>query len=150
VFHDDLNDLQDCVIGNKHPTLTLSLPAAALVGAGITLTGSLASYSGAGARFVPLPIIEAKRITGVRVFVQDSATGPTKLQATLSRLDMIGGATSVASSAASSGAGTNQTLAIAATETATAGHSYVLSLGFSTGSALVNFYGVEVDYDKLV
>lgn len=143
----------------KHGTRTLSIPVTDLVADTTTAVVYNISTS-QGLRGNPDPIGRAlcgirllvgQRITAIRVFIRDNVTGPTKLQATFNSVDAVTGTLSaaIATSALSSGAGTNQTLSMTGlTTTVAASTGYYVLVQTTTGTASDFIFGVEVDYDQ--
>lgn len=135
----------------KHGAMTLSIQGSAFqCGSGQTFT-----YANQGIVFnantatspINLPI--GARITAVRMYVIDSATGPTKLKSDLWSLTSSGTATNLGTSSTSAGSGANQTLTISSLTTTVASLTgYAVVASVTTGSANVEIYLVEVDYDR--
>lgn len=141
----------------RHGTITQQFPATAFIP---ELSATAMSYNGgaflnrAGGTgaitvFAPLVFDIGKRILAIRVFVSDSVTGPTKLQASFVSAAGAGGAlTVVASSALSAGSGANQTLTIGSmTTVVAASNSYFLKVITTTGTDTNGVFMAEVDYD---
>jgi hypothetical protein len=138
----------------KHGTYTLQISAASFAGNGYVATpfsSSSGTMGGTGAGFdvfASIPLPDGRRIRAIRVFAQDNITGPTKVTANFRSYVGAGAVTDIASSAASSGAGTLQTLTIGSlTTTIVSGSIYVVRLTTTSGSSSVAIQGAEVDYD---
>ncbi len=153
-----LNTLQDMVIGNKHPTLTIPIPGDAFkqrnTGSTVTLSvGSTLLSNGASAcdTIAGLILPVGKRIIAVRFYVQDNVTGATKWTVGFSRSTLYDAALTNLGSVISAGTGANQTLtpAIAPIITVGVGVRYMLSAVMTTGTAACKLYGAEVDIDAL-
>jgi len=141
----------------KHGTYTLQLhgsifqPTAGTPAYGAFVGTSGISASGAALNAVaPIPLRDSERITAVRFFVADSATGPTKVQGSIGNVvGSTGVPTNTNSTSVSAGTGANQTLQITGlTITATAGTAYLLQIATTTGTNFSACYMVEIDYDK--
>lgn len=90
-----------------------------------------------------------KRILEIRVFIQDSATGPTTYNFTFDSLTSTGTHTTIGTSNTSSGSGGNQTLTLSSlTTTMAASTSYSVSIVNVAGSGASKIYGAEVNYDE--
>jgi hypothetical protein len=118
----DLDDVQDCIVDNKHGTLTLKIPGNCITPIGPSnapTEGSITSFAGAIssgttlAGDVPIVLPVGKRITAIRVKIRDNVTGPTVSSARLFRGNDAGGSTGIGGGPTlSSGAGTVQTLTL--------------------------------------
>ena len=107
------------------------------------MSGASASAS------MPIALPVGARIIAVRVFIQDSGVGPTKLTASLRSLTSAGTATTIASSSESSGGATNQTLTVSPAATSIASSTgYSVGIVTTTGSDATIVWGCEVDYDQ--
>lgn len=136
----------------KHGTMTLAIPASAFQFTGSAIpTGYLVdgtSVRANTANFVaPIGLAAGKRITAIRAFVKDSATGPTTLH-----FDFVGGTAGsgalIGSSPTTTGAGTLQTIQLTGLTTViAAGNNYAVQVSTVAGSAVGIIYGAEVDYD---
>lgn len=135
-----------------HGTKTLVLGASDFAGTSATPsygTGELIGPALNAFCSIPLPI--GKRITAVRVFIQDNTTGPTKQRAQFQQMQNGGIVGSPVTSSISAGSGANQTLTVSGlTATVTSTESPTIQVQTTTGSANVIIYGAEVDYDELV
>lgn len=135
----------------KHGTRTLSISTYAFWSASTiarTSSGISANpiLSNTGFAIV-LPV--NKRILAIRMFIQDSATGPTTYNFTFDSLTSAGVHTTIGTSNTSTGAGTDQTLTLTGlTTTITAGSSYSVSVVNVAGSGTSKLYSAEVDYDE--
>lgn len=142
----DLNAL----IAGGHNTLTLIIP---LIGPTMGAVAPASSLVLANPNFLVVPFLlpVGKRVTAVRAQCIDSAVGPTKLQVALYDMTNGGGASAPgALSAASSGAGAQQTIAkTGLTTTILAGHTYGVYVARSTGTANCTVNGIEIDFDQL-
>lgn len=150
-----LNKLQDMIVGRKHPTLTLHIPALAA-----RTATALPSINNQGASavtaatvmdfYVPVQIPEGCRITAVRASITDNATGVTKVSMQL--FDAPGNntnATQIGATIQSTGAGATQTLILPALTTVVpSGHTYFVHLTSSAAND-TRLHHVEVDYDRL-
>lgn len=126
----------------KHGTRTLQVP--------IRYDGTNVWNDGitVDATVIGISLRNGDRIVAVRARIQDSVTGPTKMTIVLQSV-VEGVASTVATSAQSSGAGTKQTIAITGlTSTIASGTNYQLKFLRSTGAANVATYWIEVDYDR--
>jgi hypothetical protein len=139
----------------KHGTRTLQIPAAALNPAGgvtITLnTGSVTfGITTNPAAYAPITLADGCRVTAIRVYIQDNATGPSTLTATFYSVGTTGTVTNIASSSASAGSGANQTLTIGSlTTTLAASTSYGIKIVETSGTgSTCTVYMAEVDYDR--
>lgn len=142
---------------DKHGTRTISIPASSFVpeaGSAATYSyspGSDAAYSqnAPNARAsVSIPV--GSRVTAIRVYAKDSVTGPTKVQAVFQTEVPGTGKSNIASSSASSGGGTAQTLSITSlTSVVTTGEFLSIQVITTTGASGCLIYGAEVDYDNL-
>lgn len=136
----------------KHGTKTMSVPFSEAVGSTIAVydvSNGAQTSAGSVGIFLAIRLDVGKRITAVRAFVVDNATGTTKLQASLvSNVAATGTGTIIASSALSSGAGARQTLSVTGlTTTIVTGTTYSVFIQNSGGTAVIAVYGAEVDYD---
>ncbi|MBA2718942.1 MAG: hypothetical protein H0U52_06845 [Chloroflexi bacterium] len=148
----DLNDIQDNIIAAKHGTLTMSI-GGALCQPTNPAVGT-PTYNGlTGFQQTPLNAIApvclplGRRITAVRFFVKDNATGPTKLQGSLVKLDHIAGPTTIAGTGLSAGTGVAQQLNLVAAETLAIGSSYFLLIATTLGAAIGSINAIEIDFD---
>jgi len=152
-----VNEIQDVIVGNNHGTLTLTFGGPAFVAVAATgLDYSFGDVRGSGATFelrAALPVIVGKRITAVRVHVNDNATGPTKLAAAVVSMQgtpMVANTVAVGTPNPTAGTGADQIITVGPlTTTVAAGTAYNLKVQTTTGSALVVVKVVEVDYDDL-
>lgn len=136
-------------------TRTLQLAAATMVGLlGTTITfpaGTLIAQmtGGTAAMGTAIPLEVGKRILAIRIFIADSATGPTKVNAAFSDTTLnLGTAVDIVVGAASAGTGAQQTLALNGLSTiVTAGHAYTAWIKTTSGAAAVTVNGIEIDYD---
>ena len=95
---------------------------------------------------ISLPI--GHRIRAIRVFIQDSVTGPTTYNFTLDSITSAGTHTTIGTSNTSAGSGANQTLTLSGlTTTITTLTSYSVSIVNVAGAASSKIYGAEVDWD---
>jgi hypothetical protein len=135
----------------KHGTRTRSIAGAAFV----ENSGATTIYDPGGElRATPtnahasIGLDVGKRILAIRVFIKDSATGPTKLTAALFTASSSGVDTSIAS-VQSAGSGADQTLALnGLTTTISAGTGYSISVTTTLGGAQTTIYFAEIDYDN--
>lgn len=149
ILSNDLNAIQDCIIGGKVGNQILSISGAAFAAStgGPSWSATLGLAASPVNAVAAIPLGVGCRITAVRVFVKDNAVGPTKMQATLSNSDHLGGGGVIASSALSAGTGANQTLTITPVAfTMLAGIFYFVGIVTPTGAAVENIYGAEVDF----
>lgn len=87
------------------------------------------------------------KLTGARVRVRDSATGPTQLNAAIFPSTDGNQGPSIATSATSNGSGLPQTLSLSGLATTiTPLTTYSIYVSMTTGSALVSVVGIDVDY----
>ena len=135
---------------------TLTLPFSAFVPDGDTRTfaysASNGALNGAGTTmgfYAPILLPIGKRITAIRVYIKDSATGPTKLQATLTSIGVTNGSgATAATSSVSAGDGSEQTLQMTSlTQLVVSNKSYSLAVNTTTGTASCNVHMAEIDYD---
>lgn len=137
----------------KHGTYTLQIAGAGFV---MSPTDTGGSYIGSGQAtgtplnaFTSITLAQGKRILAIRVFIQDGAGAPTKLQASFRTISSTGTATTVASSSVSAGSGSNQTLTISGLSTTVAASTgYAIHVLTTTGTDLVRLWMAEVDYDN--
>jgi hypothetical protein len=123
------------------PVQTLQIPA------GFALNAATWNGSAADGQTYPVQLNNGDRIVAVRARIQDNATGPTKLTVSLKSV-VDGVVTNIATSAQSSGAGTNQTIPIGSlTSLLSSGTNYELVLNKATGAGACIVYWLEVDYD---
>ncbi len=154
----DLNDFQDQIIGLNTRvtrvegllTLTIVVPiiAPTVSIAPLTVLNAQVSGTGSGSHilYVTLPTIRGWTIAAVRVRVQDSATGPTKLECkVLSTTDGAQSFAAVTTSSPSAGTGAEQTITAAPNVAAAAATQYWVSVETNTGSASCNVYRLELD-----
>lgn len=137
----------------KHGTRTLQIPGWSFVASATDATAAY-SFSNGSSTGAPLScgasiaLRQGDRILAIRVYSQDSASGPTKIQATFLSATSAGAGTAVATSAVSAGSGANQTLSITSLTTTVATlNSYSIKILTTTGTALCTVYMAEVDYD---
>jgi hypothetical protein len=135
----------------KHGTKTLSIPGSAFqAGSGVAFSygSSGLIWNGADAT-APIVLPVGARILAVRLYIIDSATGPTKLRNDFNSLTSTGSGVGIASSSVSSGAGTQQTLTNSGLTTVVASTtSYFIVATRTTGAASVEVFMAEVDYDQ--
>ena len=142
---------QDCIIGGKHGSQTLIIPIyGPTTSAGGSPGSTHVNISGTTVCLqvgIPLPV--GARILGCRASITDNATGPTKLEMLLVKSGTgSGAAVTIATSAASAGNGSDQTLSITGqTEIVATGKEYWCWIHFQTGSASSFIHNVEVDFD---
>lgn len=158
ILSNDLNALQDCIIGRKHGAITVAIHGTRLhavtgsnqtnqqrTSAGVSQTGGTLPGWCVG---VELPI--GTRILAVRAYFRDSATGTTTLNVALKKyVAVTPTATTVATSANSLGNGTYQAATTGAvSETLVAGTNYEIEVnpgGGGTGSCTVHFIEIDID-----
>jgi len=138
----------------KHGTQTMSVPlvipgaAASAPTAILTMTSTNVH---AFATIIGLPI--GKRILTTRAIIQDSATGPTKVQVGLRTANATtfaggGGTTLTNLGTASAGNGSIQTITSTAINVVTvSGQQYEVAVEYNTGTANVIVGFLEVDFD---
>jgi hypothetical protein len=99
---------------------------------------------------VPISLPVGCRILAVRAVILDNSTGPTTLRCRLRSEVLTVGYSTIASSSASLGNATVQTLTISGLTTViTTGNTYQVAIDNNgVGSATCQIYGVEVDYDR--
>jgi len=134
----------------KHGTRTLVISTYDFVTSGGTrvLGGALTGNPLLTGYACGILLASGKRILAVRLFIQDSATGPTTYSFSVASVTSVGTATTIATSAASSGAGTNQTLQVTGlTTTVVAGTNYSIFITNIAGNGSSKLYGAEVDFD---
>lgn len=137
------------VFGNitEHGKRTINLPIrfehSTTASSGTTLSGS------GDKLLVGIPLNLGDRILGARARIQDSATGPTKLQMELETFTVFTGlSNTIATSAASSGTGSVQTITLSGlTTTIVTQTSYFIMIRFNTGTSNSIIGNIEVDYD---
>lgn len=157
VSHNLINEIQDNIIGNNHGLLTLTFGGPAFVAVSATgLDYSFGDIRGSGASFeirATLPMIVGRRITAVRIHVNDNATGPTKLAASLLSIQGTPTLTNTVANGTpnpTAGTGADQIITIGPlTTTVAAVTAYNLKVQTTTGSAAVVVKVVEVDYDNI-
>lgn len=113
--------------------------------------GGLSTTAGASMdAMATISLNVGERLLAVRVFISDSATGPTKLQFILaSRPVSTGAPTTIASSAVSAGTGAAQTLQVTGLTTVLAASTlYTVEVVATTGTAIVFIQAMEIDYDR--
>lgn len=163
----DLNDMQDCIIGKKHGTRTMILPAASgipvdasAVLAGwnfVRSVGGSANYwnspaSGESVIF-PIPLDIGCRILAVRARIQDTTGSHTvsmKLHKNvISGSDLNTGSSQVGATQTSAGNGNVQTLTLSGlTETIATLVNYCVHLVSDDGTTTTHkVAAVEIDYD---
>lgn len=140
----------------KHGTQTIQIPANAFqvtsgssyrIGAGGAFEGSNAGGTALSAS-APILLEQGRRITAIRAYISDSASGPTKLVLSFQRESSTGTQTNLGSTSASAGTGANQTLTLSGLTTTVATlNSYIVSITTSTGTASCQVFMAEVDYD---
>lgn len=139
----------------EHGTKTLSMHGS-VFSAGTTsgttnynTSQGLAFTLGAGQQcLAPVILPVGARILAVRTFIRDNSATPTKITASLSSLTNAAVLTTIASSAQSTGANTNQTLTITPAATAIASNTgYAIALTVNNGDTCL-VYAAEVDYDQ--
>lgn len=90
-----------------------------------------------------------QRIRAIRIFIQDSVTGPTTYNFTLDSLTSTGTHTTIGTSNTSAGSGANQTLTLSGLTTVIAAStSYSVSIVNVAGAGSSKVYGAEIDYDQ--
>lgn len=146
----DLNAIEDALSGGKHGLKTKTIAGAAFAMASGT---TYAQTTGGELQGTPLNaqaslgLNVGDRVLAVRLFMKDSATGPTTVRLTLVSTTAAGVQTSIAN-VTSSGAGTDQTLALTAlTTTIAASNGYNLNLATILGAAQSTVRFAEIDYD---
>ena len=136
----------------RHGTRTIGVPivpAQVSVSPLIQLKATVSGTgSGSNVLYAPFALEAGKRITAIRARVQDSTTGPTKVQVQL--FSMSNGSetfTTLATSSPSAGDGTEQDIqATGLAINVAAGTRYFLAVFTQTGSAACSVFGAEVDY----
>lgn len=140
----------------KYGTLVLSIPGWSFQNdtgsAGNIYSSTLGCvFSGPGASasvFAGISLPVGARVTAVRAFIKDNATGSTTVTAAFLSLTSGAVATTIASSSASAGSGANQTLTISPSATTLASSTgYAVRLTASAANNC-NVYCCEVDYDQ--
>lgn len=135
----------------KHGTRTASITFSSFVSNNGTAdyTNSKLNFT-AGPYSVAVPLRTTKRISAIRVTISDSVTGPTKLLVDFFSKTGGGGIGAViASSVASAGDGSLQTLSITGLATTiTAGTYYWIQVRATTGGAACAVWYAEIDYDR--
>lgn len=130
----------------KHGTKTLVMSYASVVGA----TTAPTAAAGAGfttTTFMPVELPIGARILAVRTYVRDNVA-PAKVQFTLQTLSSAAVQTTIATSAQSSGAGTDQTLSVTGLTTVVAtSNAYTVVMAITAPSSC-RWYLTEVDYDQ--
>lgn len=155
VNHNLINEIQDNLIGDNHGTKTLVLGGDSFsVVAGSSIDLSFGDIRGSGGTFeirATLPVFVGRRITAVRIYVNDNATGPTKLAAALlSRSPTASATVATGSPNPTAGTGADQTITIGPLTTVVASATaYQLKVQTTTGSAQVIIKVAEVDYDNI-
>jgi len=151
----DLNQIQDRIValegigGITTLIVPVSPPVVTVAPLAIPELTAVVSGSGSGSNvlYVPLPLIVGTRIVAMRCRVQDSATGPTKVELRLAKSERPGtGATTLNISSPSAGDGTEQTIAITSiARDVLQNTSYHAIINTQTGSANCTVYRLEVD-----
>lgn len=135
----------------QHGTRTIVVPVVAPF-VSPPLISVLATVSGSGSAsniiYAPIVLDVGKRITAIRARVQDSTTGPTRVQVRIqSMTDGAQTLATLATSSPSSGLGTEQTIqATGLTIGVAASTIYYAVLNTQTGSAACSVFRCEVDY----
>ena len=147
---DDFNNIFDAIIGDKHGPRTLLVHGSAFQGdgGGATYAAAFGCVVLGGTSVAPVPLRDGDCVTEIRVFVQDNATGPTKIQASFDPGDMHGTSpVPIASSNVSAGDGTDQTLTISPPPgtVLAKGTSYCIQITPSTGDGSCRIYAIEID-----
>jgi hypothetical protein len=150
----DLNALEDCIIGNKHPTLEMCLDASVFKGDSLALgtmnaAGYLSSFSAAGIVRAGVPIPVGKRIISVEVFysINGSAANLTpklrkQILSTAVQADVVAG------SADNTGAaGVIESQLLTANHVVLTGNTYFIEV--SVTNSLQRIYGAKVLFDSL-
>lgn len=138
----------------KHGTRTQSMGASQLVifagGGGINTFSGYVSAGGTAIDVSAAIVLDVgKRLLATRVYVLDSATGPTTLKSELRSMTSVGGGGLIATSNTSTGSGAAQTLSITGlTTTIPSLTSYSLRVVGVAGTAAVTVLMIEVDYDE--
>lgn len=149
----DLNAIQDTLRYGRHGKRTKTIAGAAFVQA----SGTTHDYtSGGELRGTPVNALGSlglnvgDRILEVRVYLKDSATGPTTVRMTLASTTTAGVQTPIAN-VTSAGSGADQTLSLTGLSTTiTAANGYALLMATISGSAQSTIRFVEIDYDHPV
>ena len=142
-------------VSYKHGIKTLPIPPSAFVPIDNTIAYTLTSagLSAAPVKAVaPILLPVGKRIRAVRLFVKDSATGPTTMRARFTEQPTGGAAVDLDVSSASNASGNDQTLTIPLFATSpdpiVLGKTYQLWVDNVAGTASVTVRGGEIDYDE--
>lgn len=151
VLSNDLNAIQDCIVGHKHPTLTKIIMGGDL----FSSTGTPATTTAAELQGTPLnasgglDLDAGCRVTAIRARIKDNATGPTTIRLNFVSVTTAGAQTNIAN-ATSSGAGTDQTLSLTGLTTViAAGTGYAINIATVAGAAQGTVRWIEIDYDRL-
>lgn len=149
----DLNDIQDCIIGNKHPELEICLFATDFSAEGLgTRNVNQAGYvtmtvgGGNDRLFAPVRVPVGKRITTCEVFYDGAADGATltpklrkQILSTAAQADVVAGA-------ADTGNGVESQV-LTANHTVLAGNAYFVEVLVNSGVHRV--HGAKVKFDAL-
>lgn len=137
----------------KHGTKKISVAVnAPRTGAAPGFVGDLTTIAGASPQSAVftidgLPV--GSRITAIDVRIQDSATGPTKVNWQLVASTDGTYAAAIATSATSAGSGAVQTLSVTGLTTTTAAlKTYTVIVSSTTGAANTFVYAIDVSYDQ--
>jgi len=146
----DLNAIQDAIIGAKHGSLTKVVPAIGAISstAGGVVSGASIFRTGAsgGTCYRALDLDAGARIVNIRVRLKDVA-GSTCTAKLLSDVDGV--QTTISTVGTSSGAGAYQTLtASGINHTVATGKNYCVEFTFGGAAANADLHRIEIDYDQ--
>ena len=143
----DLNLIQDCIIGGKHGTLTKQVGISPSC-PGYANASGIATSGGALSSGMIIPLHVGDRIATVRAYVNDNATGPTKVRLQFGKINA--GAFVQLATVLSSGLGGDQTLTLSAlAKTLLTGEMCAIIVdNFGGGAGSCKAYFCEVDYDR--
>lgn len=151
----DLNDIQDCIVGNKHPPLELLVPASKAVpdvNANGTYNASCfwSAFAGAGLVHIPIEVPVGKRIVSVEQFYSINGTG-NPLVPKFRRRQLLTGAVTldvVAGASDNTGAAAAiESQVLTANHVVVSGFEYFMEISVAAGNQRV--HAVKVIFDAL-
>lgn len=156
ILSNDLNAVQDCIIGRKHGPITITIHGSrfSASASSVVVTKSQAGVSQAGGSApsfiygLDLPI--GSRILSARAYLRDNAAGPTAMYIALKKyIALTSTFAGIGLTPASLGSGAYQALSVGAVaETVVAGTNYSLELIQSGGgTSLCQLHYAEIDID---
>lgn len=149
-----LNNLQDQIIGNKHPQLELDIDASKgrpdnNAGGSYNPNGYWSTFVGAGTVRIPIEVPVGKRIVSVECFYSINGTGAGLTPRLRRQNHAAGTITSVVSGANDNtgGAGVIESQVLSANHTVLTGEAYFVE--FTVANANHRAYGIKVLFDAL-